>query len=302
MIMSDDLSGRLEPRADRVAADKAVLSWVMAEPRRERTRLANRRTPSQARRACDPRWRPRRKCAGRGNRCCCRAAGAAAADRLRSGSLLQRAQQRLLRCVPGHVDHNGHGPRTIRHNGRTRRGSRRLLGGMATGAACLRHFWGSPEAGNERQSCTAASGVRAAVRRGRGVSGRFRHMLLARAAADGAQRLSWPSVNALAAVEFMLRTGSASSLVSPRGFGPTVHSFGLRKGSHRQAPLSCRSIPTRARGPPALPTGRCRQRRRWRRRTGGYSGRRGVKQVPEPVSPRYRNRAGKCQAGAGATV
>ncbi len=39
MIMSDDLRGRLEPRADRVAADKAVLSWVMAEPRRKRAAL-----------------------------------------------------------------------------------------------------------------------------------------------------------------------------------------------------------------------------------------------------------------------
>ncbi len=28
----------------------------------------------------------------------------------------------------------------------------------------------------------------------------------------------------------------------------------------------------------------------------------GVVQVPEPVSPRYRNRAGKCRAATGATV
>jgi hypothetical protein len=38
MIMSKDLPDRLEPRADRAAADKAVLARVMAEPCRDRTR------------------------------------------------------------------------------------------------------------------------------------------------------------------------------------------------------------------------------------------------------------------------
>ncbi len=44
------------------------------------------------------------------------------------------------------------------------------------------------------------------------------------------------------------------------------------------------------------------QRRRWQPPRGGPSQARSVKQVPEPVSPWYRNRVLKCQAGTGATL
>lgn len=55
------------------------------------------------------------------------------------------------------------------------------------------------------------------------------------------------------------------------------------------------------RPPSVLSTGRQR-RRRWQPTPGGRSQARSVKQAQEPVSPMYRSRAGKCQAGGGATV
>ena len=53
--------------------------------------------------------------------------------------------------------------------------------------------------------------------------------------------------------------------------------------------------------PLVLSTGR-QQRRRWRPPPRGPSQARSVKQVPEPLSPRCRSRAGECQARGGATV
>ena len=41
---------------------------------------------------------------------------------------------------------------------------------------------------------------------------------------------------------------------------------------------------------------------RWRLRAGGGSAEEGVVQVPEPVSPRYQDRAGECRRATGATL